>query len=395
VPAVTLRPSPPAGADETTRARATGRLLWLAARRVPDDHAVHRLLAGGADGRAAAEAALRHRVGGLLWRALERAGALEVLGEARPMLARAVEVQRLRELLLVPRALELAVPPLMAGGLEPLVLKGPAVAVRYPGPGLRPFDDLDLLLPRRDHAAAVSHLRRAGWELARGPRRDRYDSVLVHPSLPDMPLELHYGLEAWYDRASALQADDVWQRRVSVELFGVPAFGLPVEEEVVVLSAHAAKPYHCFSRLIWVADLAVVVGDAVERGQGVSWEAVADRARAARCTTALAAALSLAALAGTDSPEELRALPRGGWRGEALRRLVEGQWLNEPSPPLHRRFALADGRLRRLLLLFGYTHPMPGLQGLRWRLATAGHAARRWRDLHGGGPWRSAPLPPP
>jgi hypothetical protein len=373
-------PAEPGGGSEARR-RATAQLLWLACRRRIDATGVVGALEAGADPALAVPSAVGHRLAGLLWRALGEAGALEVLGDQRTPLAETVEVQRMRELLVVPRALELAVGPLVQAGIEPVVLKGPAVAVRYPGTGLRPFDDLDLLVPHRQHVTAVDSLVRAGWVLARPSRRDRYDSVLVHPSLPDLPLELHYALEAWYDRASSLDAEELWRRRRPVELHGVPCFALPTAEELVVLCAHAAKPYHGFSRLIWIADLAMVLGEGAERGETVAWDRVQELARAARCRTAVAAALSLSVLAGADVPSELCRLPDAGWPAEALRRLVAGDWVLRPAPPIHLRFALADDRRRRFMLLLGYTHPMPGVQGVRWRIRTLGHAVRRWSDL--------------
>ena len=67
--------------------------------------------------------------------------------------------------LLIPRALALAVRPLTDAGLEPVVFKGPAVAARYPKPGLRPMEDIDLLLPRaapRPRPGRVARRRLAG-----------------------------------------------------------------------------------------------------------------------------------------------------------------------------------------------------------------------------------------
>ena len=377
----------PPGAADAVR-HWTARLLWLSCHRRPDSRHVLEALRSGADPRAAATAALGHRIGGLLWRTLEAAGALDALADGREVLARAVEVQRLRELLLVPRALELAVGPLTRAGFEPLVLKGPCEAVRYPGNGLRPFDDLDLLLPSGQHAEALRVLRDAGWELARPEARDRYDSVLVHHAAPEMPLELHYALEAWYDRASSLRSDELWARRRPVDLFGVRAYALPAPEELVALCAHAAKPYHGFARLMWVADLAMLLGKMAEQGEDLDWGRVRALAAEGRCATALAAGLSLARLAGAESPAGLRALPSTGWRAEALRRLVAGEWVLRSAPPIHLRFALADDRRRRAMLLIGYAHPFPGVRGRLWYLRNVRHALRRWRDLrHGpGGP---------
>ncbi|HEY2202564.1 MAG TPA: HAMP domain-containing protein, partial [Solirubrobacteraceae bacterium] len=57
----------------------------------------------------------------------------------RDRLEAAADTFRMEALLLIPRATALAIRPLTDAGLEPVVLKGPAVASRYPEPGLRPM----------------------------------------------------------------------------------------------------------------------------------------------------------------------------------------------------------------------------------------------------------------
>ncbi|HEX9549347.1 MAG TPA: hypothetical protein VF942_18540 [Acidimicrobiales bacterium] len=42
-------------------------------------------------------------------------------------------------------------------------------------------------------------------------------------------------------------------------LLRVAAFGLPIEEELLALAAHAGKPFHQFQHLIWSVDIAVVM----------------------------------------------------------------------------------------------------------------------------------------
>ena len=372
----------PAGAVADDR--WTARLLWAACHRRPDPGAVRDALAGGADVDLAASAAVGQGIAGLLWRALEEGGALDALGGARGSLGDVVTVHRLREQLLVPAALARIVPPLLEAGMEPLVLKGPAVARHYPGAGLRPYDDLDVLVPRAQHAGAVAVLERGGWVVSRRPRRDRYDSVLVHPEIPELPLELHYGLDGWYERAGTLRARDLWERRVPAEVLGVPAFVLPLPEELVMLCVHAAKPYHGFSRLMWVADLAMAVGAAEEAGQEVDWDRVAELAARGRCTTAVGAGLAMARSAGGAVPAGRFPLPRRGWRAEALRRLVDEAWPLAQRTPIHLRFALADRTSRRLLLLLGATHGMGGIRGLTWYVRNVGHGLGRWRDLGDG-----------
>ena len=145
----------------------TATLLWEACRRDPDPAGVRRALAGGANTAWAVRAAADQRIGALLWRALDAAGSLDALGPDRATLGDMADAFRMEAALLLPRAVALAVRPLTNVGLEPVVFKGPAVAARYPEPGLRPMDDIDLLLPRADHGRSLEALRHAGWQVAR------------------------------------------------------------------------------------------------------------------------------------------------------------------------------------------------------------------------------------
>ena len=364
-------------------ARATAGLLWTACHRHPQSAVVRRAIEDGADVGHAALLAVAHRTAALLWRSLELVGALDGLGEHRDRLRALLDVQRMQDTLLVPHALRLALSPLTDAGMEPVVLKGPAVARRYPDRGLRPFDDFDVLLPRRQHGPAVRVLEQAGWRVSRNPARSRYDTVLRHPESPSLPLELHYGLAAWYERANGLRAERLWARRVPLELAGTKAFGLPLPEELVALCIHAAKPYHTFCRMIWVADLAMVLGHAAERGEAVDWDRVEALAADGRCRTAVGAGLALARHAGASVPPGLLPLPGRGWRGAALDNLMDPSWIlaGADQPRFHLRFALADTVLRRSLLLAGSTHGMNPLQAVGRMGWSIGRGARRWAAL--------------
>jgi hypothetical protein len=339
------------GATTTTEATAT--LLWEACRRDPDPAAVRRALAGGADIARAVPAAADHRIGPLLWRALQAAGSLDALGPDRTVLGGMADAFRMEALLLIPRAVALAVRPLTGAGLEPVVFKGPAVATRYPGPGLRPMEDIDLLLPRPDHPRALRALGAAGWKVVREGGGDRYDTVLRHAEVPSLVLELHYGLEGTSQRVTALDPGALWERRQPLDCAGTPAFGLPLADELVVLAAHAGKPHHGFVRLMWIADLAMIVGDAAERGAPVDWDRVRAAAGDARCVTVVGAALALARHAGVDAPTELFPLPARGWRGEAMDRLLSVTWplTHLELPGYQLNYALTDAATKRLKIL--------------------------------------------
>ena len=270
----------------------------------------------------------------------------------------------------------LAVRPLTDAYLEPVVFKGPAVAEHYPEPGLRPMDDIDLLLPVADHDRALEALCAAGWRVAR-PSVGHYDTLLAHPDVPTLLLELHFGLDTGWDRVTALDPVGLWERRVPIECAGTAAFGLPVADELVALAAHAGKPFHGFTRLIWIADLAMLVRDAAARGTPVDWDAVGSAARVGRCTTVVAAALALARRSGVDVPAGSFPLPSRGWRGQTIETLLSVDWpLNYPD--LHRyalTYALTDSpalRLKMLLVTLSSWHGFSvqaRLRADRFRLA--------------------------
>jgi hypothetical protein len=356
----------------------TARLLWEACRADPDPAAVGHALDGGADLPRAIAAAAEHRLVPLLWRALAAAGALDRLGAQRDDLAAAADAFRMEALLLIPRAVELAIRPLTLAGLEPVVLKGPEVASRYPGPGLRPMEDIDVLLPQAEHARALGALQRVGWQVARGAGIDLYDTVLTHPEVPSLFLELHYGLERTTQRVTALDPMVLWERRQPTECAGTPAFRLPVTEELVVLAAHAGKPHHRFVRLIWIADLAMVASDAALRGTPVDWDAVRSFARETRCVTVVGVALAMARRAGVEVPQGLFSLPTRGRRGETMRSLSSETWplTHDGIPGYRLDYALSttDGRARRMKVL---VVRLASGHGIRGRLRGATQRPRR------------------
>jgi hypothetical protein len=333
--------------------RATAMLLWEACRRDPDPAAFRRALNCGADIDRALTAAVEHRIAPLLWRAFGAADARDALGSSRAVLCGMADSFRMEAVLLIPRAVALAVRPLTKAGLEPVVFKGPAVAARYPEPGLRPMEDIDLLLPRRDHQRALAALAAAGWRVVRPGGADRYDTVLLHDEVPSLSLELHYGLEGTSQRVTALDPEALWERRRPIACAGTPAFGLPLADELVVLAAHAGKPHHGFVRLAWIADLAMIVGDAAESGTPVDWEHVRAMAAESQCLTVVAAALALAGHVGVEAPAGLFPLPTKGWRGVAIDQLVSVTWplSHLDLPGYHLNYALTDDPAQRLKIL--------------------------------------------
>jgi Uncharacterised nucleotidyltransferase len=355
----------------TTVTEQTATLLWEACRREPRADSLRRSLAGGADIGWAVSAASDHRIGPLLWRALGLASSLDALGQDGAALGGMADASRMEALLLLPKAVALAVRPLTDAGLEPVVFKGPAVASRYPEPGLRPMDDIDLLLPKADHRRAVEALGRAGWQVVGPGGRHTNATVLTHGEVPSFFLEVHYALEGASHRVTKLDPGMLWAMRQPLECIGTSAFGLPPAEELVVLATHAGGPHHRFLRLVWMADLAMIVGAAAAHGTAVDWDRVRSVAGAARCVRVVGAALEVSRRAGLDAPTCLFPLPNRGRRGDAMSRLLSVTWplTNLELPGWQLRYALTDARSERAKIFLAHFAHGHGIRARARRVA--------------------------
>ena len=363
--------------------RAAACLLWEAGRLKPRPDVVRVALDEGAAIATVAPLATAHGLGPLLWRALRMAGCRDGVGPGAAQLASEAALCRHRDLLVLPNAVATAVRPLLDAGLEPVVFKGPAVACRYPEPGLRPMGDIDLILPPELHQLGLAALQQAGWTIVRPADQRRYETVLAHQDVPGLYAELHRELDVWYHRPNRLRAQTLWRRRIAINCLGTPAFGLRPEDEVVALAAHAGKPYHYFSRLIWSVDLAVVDEAARAGGRELDWDLVLGLADAWRCRTVVAVALLHAARLGVAVPPELTGLAGSAVRRAALAPLLDFEWpVLERNDGLRNRlrYALVDEWPRRLVLFAGSPAPAPGRQWpAEWARLGFRAMRRAWR----------------
>lgn len=364
----------------------TAALLWAACRREPLADEVNDAIAQGADLGLAADIAVVERVSPLLWRALQRAG---VPTDGQPW-ATSLQQDAARchaqSRLTLPRVGALALAPLLEAGLEALVIKGGAVAGRYPDLALRPMDDIDLILPPDQIESAVAALKTTGWIRYVSPARRPHEVDMTHPALPGLPIDLHRGLATWRSRANRLTSEQLWAARQKTTLHGVSAFVLPPEPELVMLAAHAAKPFHTFSRLVWTVDIAVVVADAEANG-GLDWDHVARVADAAKCRTALAVALTQAARLGAASPKELRHIGGGAGRAAALAPVLSLDWplvKRDRQIRADLRYALVDERRARFTLMLGEIFSKDAREApRRAAVVTRRRVRRSWQRLRG------------
>ena len=169
-----------------------------------------------------------------------------------------------------------------------LLIKGPAVAERYPEPAARPFVDIDLVVPDPDAVQAA--LLDAGFCLSADPA-DYPDGLhhlppVHHPELP-IPIEVHGRLK-WLDQAPGPSFDMLSAGARSPAL-GVDGISVPAPAAHVVVLAGHLWAHDPLTRLLRILDVAVMA-DGVEEdevqavadawGMGRMWRSTSDVADA-------------------------------------------------------------------------------------------------------------------
>ncbi len=192
-------------------------------------------------------------------------------------------------------------------GVPAMPVKGLVLAEHlYGSLAARPCADLDVLVQPADLPAARAVLRDLGF---RQNPRPGY-KALVHQfhdpawgrgtGREHVRVELHWAL--WADSERRLGTKGLWERAVPATLLDRPVRILSPEDMLLHLTIHRTRSA---LRLRWVADVAELVR---RHGATLDWDAVLDRARAARARTASWVVLSLARdLLGAPVPERVLA----------------------------------------------------------------------------------------
>jgi len=173
---------------------------------------------------------------------------------------------------------------LRSGGVEPVLVKGPAIARLYPERGLRPFGDLDLCIRPDQHAAA---------------------SVILADCVGGFsPVDLSVG----FAELRARSWDDVYARSHVVTLGAIDVRTLAPEDHLRFLCLHQLR--HGMPTPLWLCDVAVALES---RPATFDWDVAlgTDRRRAdwVACTVGLAQRLLGVAIDDTPMAGRARRLP--------------------------------------------------------------------------------------
>ena len=164
-------------------------------------------------------------------------------------------------------------------GIPALVIKGAAlVTTVYEDPALRPMEDFDIVVPRREFHRAVESVMRLGWRMVPEPA-DLEPHLEFHHAVSLSrgtagELDLHwwttYGV---FDRTGE---QEFWSGSSEVDLGGTVARVLAPPDQLLQMCVHAAQRNLGVAPIRWVADAVFLLA---RSGESFDWDRLVALAR--------------------------------------------------------------------------------------------------------------------
>jgi len=224
-------------------------------------HRIGALLQQGLDWDEVWRLALRHRTMPLLYRHLKADHSAAVPAETMERLRSAVQSNTVRNYRLAGQLLQ-AMRSLGAHGVSAVAYRGPVLAeMAYGSLAMRQFDDLDILVRKREVPQAMEALAAMGYQvdLPGNVPQSAYSRTRHHYALsrgPGQPLlELHWAIAPGYFHFPLSM--DVWDRVQSSGLAGSEVLSLSAEDLLLALCVHNST--HGWGRLAWICDVAELI----------------------------------------------------------------------------------------------------------------------------------------
>jgi hypothetical protein len=241
--------------------------------------------------------------------------------------------------LIFKRAAE-AIAVLEGQGIATLVTKGASLALlSYGDVGVRPMDDVDVLVPLERTAAAIEALSGAGWS---PDHEEPLAWTEVHHSLGFAGpgggnVDLH-----WFALWQPASDEELWRASLPLQLAGAATRAPSAADQLLLACVHGT-PWSPLPPFRWIADAVTVIRTA---GEVLEWDRLVAEAERRHLTVAAAAALAyLREEFGAEVPASalarLRAAPVSRHERAAFRAAAR------PDSPL-RTLRMAWDRYRRL-----------------------------------------------
>jgi hypothetical protein len=227
----------------------------------------------------------------LLLEIAERQGVLPLLYQTLSLVSNEIPAATMRALeeryqsnlhksLFLARELIRILEQLESAGVEVMPYKGVALAeTAYGDMALRQSGDIDLLVRAADLMRIKTAVGALGYvphvQLSEAEERayllSGYECAFDGPAGRNL-LEVQWAIQPRF-YAVDLSLEDLFQRSVTVRVAGRTIRTLSPEDQILVLSVHAAK--HVWGRLIWLRDIAQII-----ETPGLNWNWMVAQARA-------------------------------------------------------------------------------------------------------------------
>jgi hypothetical protein len=176
---------------------------------------------------------------------------------------------------------------LRVAGHETMLLKGAALStLHYRDSGVRPMDDVDILVRSDQAAGALDALGQAGWTTTTAVPREVFLAVRHAEELsrPDgARIDLH-----WNALWQPGRDDALWESAVELTIGGERTKALCPTDELLHACVHGAA-WNPVPPIRWAADALTLLGSG---GDLIDWERLVAQARRRRVTVALGEGLA-------------------------------------------------------------------------------------------------------
>jgi hypothetical protein len=183
-------------------------------------------------------------------------------------------------------------------GITTMLLKGAALLVRYYRDyGLRPMNDLDVLVPRDRAPEAVDVMKELGWTPLREAVGISEDAALArghaYPfrNAAGQEIDLHW--HVFYQRVAPMADTDLWASALPLTVHGVPTHTLGPADQLLHVCVHGTQMAWWMEErapnLRWIADAMMILR--VTSGE-MDWDRVVSQAQRSHFLLPLREALS-------------------------------------------------------------------------------------------------------
>lgn len=198
-------------------------------------------------------------------------------------------------------------------GVEPILVKGWAAAKLYPEPGLRPYGDIDLVLPPEHYSSAAA-------AISTGIAKTEIETEYC--------IDLHRGFEDLDDHSYA----SLYSRSMIVKLDDVDVRVVSAEDHLRILCVHLL--HHNAFRPLWLCDIAAAVEN---RETSFDWDRCLGprrrRADLVACAIGLAHVLLGADVSNTPIAPRAQGLP--SWLVSDVLKQWETPYSMSQAPATH------------------------------------------------------------